>query len=219
MINLFSLNGIGEYEHLLGQSHAFSKEQIVSRMKWVKAAGFNAFRDAHQPHNLLYGKLCDQMGILWWTQFSAHIWYDSPEFRNNFKQLLKEWVIERRNDPSVILWGLQNESKLPEDFAKECTELIRSLDPTSSSQRLVTTCNGGSGTDWDVPQNWTGTYGGDPNTYASDIKKQVLIGEYGAWRTIDLHTEGGFIQNGILSEDRMTQLMEQKIQVSRIGKG
>ncbi len=208
------LNGIGEYEHLLGQSHAFSKEQIVSRMKWVKAAGFNAFRDAHQPHNLLYGKLCDQMGILWWTQFSAHIWYDSPEFRNNFKQLLKEWVIERRNDPSVILWGLQNESKLPEDFAKECSELIRSLDPTSSSQRLITTCNGGSGTDWDVPQNWTGTYGGDPNTYASDLKKQVLIGEYGAWRTIDLHTEGGFNQNGVLSEDRMTQLMEQKIRLA-----
>jgi hypothetical protein len=208
------INGIAEYEHLLGQSHAFSNEQIMARMKWVKAAGFNAFRDGHQPHNLLYGKLCDENGILWWTQLSAHIWYDTPEFRNNFKQLLKEWVIERRNDPAVILWGLQNESKLPENFAKECTELIRSLDPTASSQRLVTTCNGGAGTDWDVPQNWTGTYGGDPNTYANDLKKQILVGEYGAWRTIDLHTEGGFMQNGTLSEDRMTQLMEQKVRLA-----
>ncbi len=212
------INGVAEYEHLLGQSHAFSREEIISRMKWVKAAGFNAFRDAHQPHNLLYGQLCDKMGILWWTQFSAHIWYDSPEFRTNFKKLLKEWVIERRNDPSLILWGLQNESKLPEDFAKECTEMIRQLDPTASSQRLVTTCNGGSGTDWDVPQNWTGTYGGDPNTYASDIKKQVLIGEYGAWRTIDLHTEGPFVENGILSEDRMTQLIEQKVRLAESAK-
>jgi beta-galactosidase len=208
------INGVAEYEHLLGQSHAFSREQVIARMKWLQAAGFNALRDAHQPHNLLYGQLCNKMGILWWTQFSAHIWFDSPEFRNNFKQLLKEWVIERRNDPSVILWGLQNESKLPEDFARECTELIRQLDPTASSQRLVATCNGGSGTDWDVPQNWTGTYGGDPNTYAGDVKKQVLIGEYGAWRTIDLHTEGPFIQNGVLSENRMTQLMEQKIRLA-----
>jgi hypothetical protein len=208
------INGIAEYEHLLGQSHAFSNEQIEARMKWIHAAGFNAFRDGHQPHNLLYGKLCNEKGILWWTQLSAHIWYDTPEFRKNFKQLLKEWVIERRNDPSVVLWGLQNESKLPEDFAKECTELIRSLDPTASSQRLVTTCNGGSGTDWDVPQNWTGTYGGDPNTYAEDLKKQKLVGEYGAWRTIDLHTEGGLMQNGILSEDRMTQLMEKKIRLA-----
>lgn len=208
------VNGIAEYEHLLGQSHAFSKEQIISRMKWLQSAGFNAFRDGHQPHNLLYGQLCDEKGILWWTQLSAHVWYDSPEFRKNFKQLLKEWVIERRNSPSVVLWGLQNESKLPEDFAKECTELIRSLDPTASTQRLVTTCNGGTGTDWDVPQNWTGTYGGNPDTYHEDVKKQVLIGEYGAWRTIDLHTEGGFVQNGILSEDRMVQLMEQKVRLA-----
>jgi hypothetical protein len=208
------INGVAEYEHLLGRSHAFSTEQIIARMKWLQASGFNAFRDGHQPHNLFYGKLCNEKGILWWTQLSAHVWYDTKEFRDNFKQLLKEWVIERRNDPSVILWGLQNESKLPEDFGKECTELIRSLDPTASSQRLVTTCNGGSGTDWDVPQNWTGTYGGDPNTYANDLKKQILVGEYGAWRTLDLHTEGGFQQNGILSEDRMTQLMEQKIRLA-----
>ncbi len=208
------INGIAEYEHLLGQSHAFSKEQIVSRFKWIQAAGFNAFRDGHQPHNLLYGQLCDEKGILWWTQLSAHVWYDTKEFRENFKQLLREWVIERRNSPSVVLWGLQNESKLPEDFARECTELIRSLDPTASTQRLVTTCNGGSGTDWDVPQNWTGTYGGNPATYDEDVKKQVLIGEYGAWRTIDLHTEGGFVQNGVLSEDRMVQLMEQKVRLA-----
>ncbi len=208
------INGIAEYEHLLGQSHAFSNTEIEARIKWVQSAGFNAFRDAHQPHNLLYGKLCNEKGLLWWTQFSAHVWYDTKEFRENFKTLLREWVIERRNDPAVILWGLQNESKLPKDFAAECTALIRSLDPTASAQRLVTTCNGGEGTDWDVPQNWTGTYGGDPVTYAADIKKQILIGEYGAWRTLDLHSEGGFKQNGILSEDRMVQLMEQKIRLA-----
>jgi beta-galactosidase len=208
------INGIAEYEHLLGQSHAFAHEQIETRIKWVKAAGFNAFRDAHQPHNLLYGQLCDKEGILWWPQLSAHIWYDSPAFRQNFKQLLKEWVIERRNEPSLILWGLQNESKLPEDFAKECTALIRELDPTAAAERLVTTCNGGAGTDWDVPQNWTGTYGGNPDTYAADLKKQVLVGEYGAWRTLDLHTEGPYQENGLLSEDRMVQLMEKKIQLA-----
>jgi hypothetical protein len=208
------INGIAEYEHLLGQSHAFSREQIISRMNWVQSAGFNAFRDGHQPHNLLYGELCDQRGILWWTQLSAHVWYDTPEFRKNFKELLREWVLERRNNPSVVLWGLQNESKLPEDFAKECTELIRSLDPTASSQRLVTTCNGGSGTDWDVPQNWTGTYGGNTDEYAKDLKKQVLVGEYGAWRSIDLHSEGGYKPDGPLSEDRFTALMEKKIRLA-----
>ncbi|HEX6432383.1 MAG TPA: malectin domain-containing carbohydrate-binding protein, partial [Niastella sp.] len=163
---------------------------------------------------LRYQYLLDSMGLLWWTQLSAHVWYNTPEFKSNFKTLLKEWVIERRNSPSLVLWGLQNESKIPEDFARECTELIRELDPTTSTQRKVTTCNGGEGTDWDVPQNWTGTYGGNPATYDQDVIRQQLIGEYGAWRTLDLHTEGGFVQNGALSEDRMTQLMEMKVRLA-----
>jgi hypothetical protein len=205
------LNGIGEYEHMFGSSHAFTNKQIKARVSQIAAAGFNAFRDAHHPHNLLYQKLLESSGLLWWTQMSAHVWYDNEAFRSNFKNLLKEWVLERRNSPALILWGLQNESKLPQDFAKECSDIIRSLDPTASTQRLITTCNGGEGTDWDVPQNWTGTYGGDPNTYASDLKKQILVGEYGAWRTTDLHTEGNFKQNGPYSEERFSSLLETKI--------
>jgi len=208
------INGVAGYEHLIGKSHAFSAEQVRTRVMMVRAAGFNAFRDAHQPHNLRYQKYWDSLGVLWWPQMSAHIWFDTAAFRSNFKKLLTDWVKERRNSPSIILWGLQNESKLPEDFARECTQLIRSLDPTTSSQRLVVTCNGGAGTDWDVPQNWTGTYGGDPTTYGKDLKKQILVGEYGAWRTLDLHTEGAFNQKGIYSEDRMTQLLEMKVRLA-----
>ncbi|QEM08869.1 DUF4982 domain-containing protein [Mucilaginibacter rubeus] len=208
------INGIAEYEHLMGKSQAFEAQEIKARVMQVKAAGFNAFRDAHQPHNLAYQEYWDKLGILWWPQYSAHIWYDSPEFRANYKALLVDWVKERRNNPSVILWGLQNESKLPADFARECSDIIRKLDPTASSQRKITTCNGGEGTDWDVPQNWTGTYGGNPLTYGEDLKKQILVGEYGAWRSLGLHTEGPFDANGPLSEDRMTQLMETKARLA-----
>ena len=208
------INGVAEYEHLMGNSHAFSKQEIRARVMQLRAAGFNAFRDAHQPHNLEYQKYWDKLGVLWWPQYSAHIWYDTPEFRANYKALLRDWIKERRNSPSVILWGLQNESRLPEDFAKECSDIIRELDPTASSQRKITTCNGGKGTDWDVPQNWSGTYGGNPLNYAEDLQKDVLVGEYGAWRSLDLHTAGPFMQTSILSEDRMSQLLEKKVQLA-----
>ncbi len=212
------INGVGEYEHMFGQSHAFTEEQIDARISQIKAAGFNAFRDAHQPHNLRYQEALDKEGILWWTQLSAHIWFDNPEFRKNFKTLLREWVKERRNNPSNIVWGLQNESTLPTDFSEECTAIIREMDPTSPSQRIVTTCNGGTGTDWNVIQNWSGTYGGEPEIYDQEIKRDLLNGEYGAWRSIDLHTEGPFNQNGILSEDRMTQLLEMKVRLAEEAK-
>jgi beta-galactosidase len=205
------INGTCEYEHLIGNSHSFSDEQIHSRIEQIKAGGFNAFREAHQPHNLKYQEELDQNGILFWSQFSAHIWYDTPEFKENFKTLLREWIKERRNNASVVMWGLQNESTIPKEFAEECTQIIREMDPMSAQQRIVTTCNGGEGTDWNVVQNWSGTYGGDPFNYDVEMSTQLLNGEYGAWRSHDLHTEGEFDQKGILSENRFSQLMEIKI--------
>ena len=205
------INGTCEYEHLIGNSHSFSEEMIHSRIEQIKASGFNAFREAHQPHNLLYQKALDENGILFWSQFSAHIWYDTPEFKENFKTLLREWIKERRNSPSVVMWGLQNESTIPKEFAEECTQIIREMDPLSASQRIVTTCNGGEGTDWNVVQNWSGTYGGDPLKYHLEMSTQLLNGEYGAWRSADLHTEGEFDQKGTLSENRFSQLMEIKV--------
>lgn len=107
---------------------------------------------------------------------------------------MREWIKERRNSPSVVMWGLQNESTIPKEFAEECTQIIREMDPLSASQRIVTTCNGGEGTDWNVVQNWSGTYGGDPLKYHLEMTTQLLNGEYGAWRSADLHTEGEFDQ-------------------------
>lgn len=207
----YFINGTCEYEHLMGRSHSFTHTMIGARADQIIAGGFNAFREAHQPHNLQYQKHWDEEGILFWSQFSAHIWYDTPEFKKNFKRLLRQWIKERRNSPSVIMWGLQNESTIPKAFAQEALEIIKEMDPTASSQRLVTTCNGGEGTDWNVIQNWSGTYGGDPYNYGNELKKDLLNGEYGAWRTADLHTEGDFDQDGIYSEDRFAQLMEIKV--------
>ena len=204
------INGTCEYEHLLGQSHAFTPEQIRSRVKQIRNAGFNAFREAHQPHNLLYQQLFDEQGMLFWSQFSAHIWYDTPQFRDNFKRLLVRWIKERRNSPSVILWGLQNESVLPKAFAQECANIIRSLDPTCRDQRAITTCNGGEGTDWNVIQNWSGTYGGSADNYDNELSRpeQLLNGEYGAWRTLDLHGDAKY------SEESFTRLLEKKAQLA-----
>ena len=204
------INGVCEYEHAFGQSHAFTNEQIEARVKLVKDAGFNAFRDAHQPHNLHYQELFDREGILWWPQFSAHIWYDTPEFRESFKRHLRQWVKERRNSPSIILWGLQNESTLPKDFAEECSAIIREMDPRCASGRLVTTCNGGEGTDWNVVQNWSGTYGGDIDNYGNELKQpeQLLNGEYGAWRTVGNHTGEGY------TEERFADLLMKKVRLA-----
>ncbi|WP_336969205.1 malectin domain-containing carbohydrate-binding protein [Sphingobium aromaticiconvertens] len=208
------LRGIAEYEHMLGGSHAFSDAQVVARVGQARAAGFNAFRDAHYPHNLRYGQEIARTGMLWWPQFSAHIWFDNPAFRANFRARLEDWVRERRNNPAVFLWGLQNESRLPADFAREMVAVIRELDPTASRGRLVVTCNGGEGADWNVPQNWSGTYGGDPLKFGKELAEQGLVGEYGGWRSIDLHAEAPAKGTPPTSEEHFAGLMQTKARLA-----
>lgn len=184
------INGTCEYENMLGCDHAFYEEQIHARMEQIQAAGFNSFREAHCPHNLRYLEYCEQHGLLYWAQMGAHLYFDREDFCRNYRSLTKEWVKERRNSPSVILWGLQNESMLPEAFASMLTDSIRALDITTSGQRKTTTCNGGLGSDWNIPQNWSGTYGGSAATYGEDIRRQALVGEYGQYRVLGKHEEG-----------------------------
>ena len=76
--------------------------------------------------------------------------------------------------------------------------------------RLITTCNGGEGTDWNVIQNWSGTYGGDARNYDNELLRddQLLNGEYGAWRTIDLHGDDKY------SEESFTKLLHLKARLA-----
>lgn len=222
------INGTCDYEHLFGQSHAFSHEQIASRVKMMRQAGFNAFREAHQPHNLYYQQLLDEQGMLFWSQFSAHVWYDTSAFRKNFKRLLRRWIKERRNSPSVILWGIQNESVMPKDFTEECAAIIREMDPTAQTMRAITTCNGGEGSDWNVIQNWSGTYGGAADKYDQELKQpnQLLNGEYGAWRTLGfrssdaekLHAGDAKALSKAYTEDAFVSLLGKKAMLAESAK-
>lgn len=149
------INGTSEYEHLYGQSHALLFDEIDRRGAQVKLLGFNAFSDGSEPHNLRYQELWQEQGVLWWPQFSSHVWHDTPAFRQNFKTLLRQWVKERRNNPAIILWGLQDSSILPADFVRECCDIIREMDPkcagvASSHGRLITTTGAGTGADWNI---------------------------------------------------------------------
>jgi len=206
------LVGTCEYETLLGNDHAFTEEQIAAEVAMIRAAGFNAFRDAHHPHNLRYYHHWDRAGIVCWTQMGSHIWFDNERFRENYRQLVTQWVKERRNHPSIILWGLQNESVLPEAFARELRDLIRELDPSCPGDRLTTTCNGGKGSDWNVPQEWSGTYGGNYNDYR--LALHGLVGEFGAWRSFGVHTEREYRgDENDFSESWAVQAMETKIRL------
>ena len=189
------IHGVCETDHRFGGSMAFSRAEIDARCDEIEKLAFNAFRDGHEPHDLHYNERWDEDGVLWWPQISTHVYHDTDAFRENFRAAIIQWIKERRNSPSVVLWGLQNESIMPDEVAREFTELIHRLDPLSGRRgRLVTSCNGGIGVDWDVIQDWSGTYGGrfgviENYQNALREKKELLNGEYGAWRVAGFHDD------------------------------
>ena len=84
------------------------------------------------------------------------------------------------------------------------------MDPRCGSSRLITTCNGGEGTDWNVVQNWSGTYGGDIDNYGNEMKRpeQLLNGEYGAWRTLGNHTSENY------TEEKFCDILMKKVHLA-----
>lgn len=186
------LHGTCETDNRFGSNVAFDDEEIDARAAELKRMGMNAWRDGHEPHDLRFNRHWDEDGVIWWPQISTHTYFDTPNFKRNMLAAIEQWVKERRNSPSVALWGLQNESVIIEDFARECTELIHRLDPMSGPDgRAVTTCNYGRGTDWNVIQNWSGCYSGELRDYQKELCQpdQLLNGEYGAWRDAGFHSD------------------------------
>ena len=186
------LHGTCETDNRFGSNVAFDEEEIDARAAELKRMGMNAWRDGHEPHDLRFNRRWDEDGVIWWPQISTHTFFDTPQFKRSMLAAIEQWMKERRNSPSVALWGLQNESVIIEDFARECTELIHRLDPMAGPEgRAVTTCNYGVGADWNVIQNWSGCYSGELRDYQYELCKdeQLLNGEYGAWRDAGFHSD------------------------------
>jgi beta-galactosidase len=54
--------------------------------------------------------------------------------------------------------------------------------------------------------------------YGDDLKKQLLVGEYGAWRSLICIPKVHLIKTARKAKTAMTQLMETKVRLAEAGK-
>jgi len=94
--------------------------------------GVNLVRTSHYPQSKHFIDACDSMGLLVFTEIPG--WpFVSPkeEWRDLVIQNVEEMIMQNRNHPCIILWGVRiNESNDDDKLYIKTNELAHKLDPT-----------------------------------------------------------------------------------------
>lgn len=131
------------------------REVWYRRLKKLKDMGCNGIRCAHNPPDVQFLDLCDELGFLvmdeifdeWMlgknknhNYFSENFTYGySQFFKNNAREDLIKMIRRDYNHPSVILWSVGNE--IPEQSSRDGVEIVKYLQDICHSEdttRMVT---------------------------------------------------------------------------------
>jgi len=99
----------------------------------VKVMGFNAIRFIAGVPTRYQLDLCDEIGLLVYEEsYAGWLLADSPKMAERFDGSTSEMIGRDRNHPSVVIWGLLNETEDGPVFrhAVAALALVRSLDDT-----------------------------------------------------------------------------------------
>ena len=96
--------------------------------------GVNAVRTSHYPQSQDFIRRCDEIGLLVFTEFPGWQHIGGEEWKRQAMQNLKEMIVQYRNHPSIILWGVRiNESQDDDVFYRETNRVAHELDDTRAT--------------------------------------------------------------------------------------
>ena len=98
----------------------------------VKVMGFNAIRFIAGLATRYQLDLCDEIGLLVYEEsYAGWSLGDSPRMKQRFDRSTTEMIVRDRNHPSLVMWGLLNETVDGPVFQHAVTvlPLVRALDP------------------------------------------------------------------------------------------
>ncbi len=96
-----------------------------------KELGLNAVRTSHYPQSQHFIDRCDEIGLLVFTEMPGWQHIGDSAWKEQAVENLREMVVQYRNHPSIMLWGVRiNESVDDDEFYSKTNELAHKLDPT-----------------------------------------------------------------------------------------
>ena len=95
-----------------------------------KELSLNAVRTSHYPQSKHFINACDELGLLVFTEIPGWQHIGDEKWQEISINNVKDMVLQYRNHPSIIMWGVRiNESKDLDEFYYNTNKAARDLDP------------------------------------------------------------------------------------------
>ena len=113
----FFLNGqpiklIGANRHQDFENMGNAVPNAIHRKDYqmIKDMGANFIRTAHYPQDPEVYRICDELGLLVWTEVPViNDVTDSEAYHQNAVNMQREQILQLYNHPSIVFWGIMNE--------------------------------------------------------------------------------------------------------------
>jgi len=131
------IRGVCRHQDREGRGWGRSREDEADDVRWIKRMGADGVRTAHYPDSAAFYDLCDEQGLLVYTElpFVNGITF-SEQARANDLMMAREMVAQHRNHPCIFAWGVFNEiymipmQQKPEPRLAEVAARLKALDPS-----------------------------------------------------------------------------------------
>ena len=91
----------------------------------------NAVRTSHYPQSQHFIDACDRLGLLVFTEIPGWQHIGDEAWKDQAVENVREMVLQYRNHPSIVLWGVRiNESQDDDEFYRRTNALAHELDPS-----------------------------------------------------------------------------------------
>ncbi len=93
-----------------------------------------AVRTSHYPQSQYFLDECDRRGLLVFTELPGWQHIGDEKWKDEACRMLEEMILENRNHPSIILWGVRiNESVDDDEFYSRTNRIAHELDPSRAT--------------------------------------------------------------------------------------
>uniref|UniRef100_UPI002ACB13E2 glycoside hydrolase family 2 TIM barrel-domain containing protein n=1 Tax=Paratractidigestivibacter sp. TaxID=2847316 RepID=UPI002ACB13E2 len=114
---VLEVHGVGYHQDREGKGFAVTSDEIEQDVETMLEMGVNAVRASHYQHDDYFYELCDQKGIIVYAEIPFYLIYSKAEsFQASVKSQMTELIRQDYNNPSIVMWGIQNELRNLDSF-------------------------------------------------------------------------------------------------------